>query len=137
MNAAAANAADSATGFSLAGRRILVVEDEMLVAMMVEDLLADLGCHVVGPVATVAAALRLVAEERLDGAVLDVNLGSETAYSVADALKRGGVPFVFVTGYGARGLAAGHHGHPTIQKPFRPDRFGDDLIEGLRRAGGG
>ena len=120
----------------LIGQRILVVEDEMLVAMMVEDILLDLGCEVVGPAASVGAALRLAGQERLDGAVLDVNLGSETVYLVADALKRLDVPFVFVTGYGPGGLDASHRGHPTIQKPFRPDQFGVELIEGLGRAGG-
>jgi CheY-like chemotaxis protein len=123
-----------APGLGLAGRRILVVEDEMLVAMMVEDLLTELGCEVVGPAASVAEALRLAAQGRIDGAVLDVNLGSERVYPVADELKREQVPFVFVTGYGPSGLDTGHHGHPTIQKPFRPDRFGEELADGLKRA---
>ncbi len=118
----------------LAGKRILVVEDEMMLAMMIEDLLINLGCEVVGPVASVAAALSLAGRERLDGAVLDINLGSETVYLVADTLKRSSVPYVFVTGYGPGGLDSRHRGHPTIQKPFRFDQFGAALAEGLRRA---
>lgn len=118
----------------LSGRRLLVVEDEMMVAMMVEDLLREMGCEVVGPAATVAEALHLAALADLDGAVLDVNLGSETVYPVADTLKRFQVPYVFVTGYGLNGLAMGHRDHPTIQKPFRPEQFGTDLIDGLERA---
>lgn len=120
----------------LAGQRILVVEDEALVAMLVEDLLIQQGCQVLGPAATVAEALTLVGAHRLDGAVLDVNLGRETVYSVADTLMRLHVPYVFVTGYGPAGLDAAHRGHPTIQKPFRPDRFGEDLARALIRATG-
>jgi CheY-like chemotaxis protein len=120
----------------LAGRRILVVEDEMLVAIMVEDLLTELGCEVVGPAASVADALHLVMLGHLDGAVLDVNLGSEMVYAVADLLSLTRVPYVFVTGYGSGGLDAGHQGHPTIQKPFHMDRFCDDLSQALERAAG-
>lgn len=116
---------------TLAGQRLLVVEDEMFVAMLVEDLLRDAGCTVVGPVATVADALKLVEEGGLDGAVLDVNLGSETVYPVAAALQRVAVPYVFVTGYGAAILNDTHRGHPTIQKPFDPRRFTDELLQGL------
>ena len=119
----------------LAGHRILVVEDEMLVAMLEEDLLLELGCEVIGPVASVAAALNLISQERLDGAVLDVNLGSELVYRVADKLRQSGVPYVFVTGYGPDGLEPDYRGHPTIQKPFHLDRFGGDLTDALERAG--
>lgn len=107
----------------------------MMLAMMVEDLLTELGCEVVGPAASVAEALSLVAQQdRLDGAVLDVNLGSERVYSVAETLKEQCVPYVFVTGYGPGGLEGDHRGHPTIQKPFRLDRFEGELAEGLRLA---
>ena len=105
----------------------------MLVAMMVEDLLVRQGCQVIGPAASVAEALRLLEKERPDGAVLDVNLGSETVYPVADTLARSEVPYVFVTGYGAGGLDVHRRGHPTIQKPFDPDRFGLDVLNGLTR----
>ena len=116
---------------TLADRRLLVVEDEMFVAMLIEDLLVEEGCTVVGPAASVADALKLMDGTRLDGAVLDVNLGSETVYPVADALGRAGVPFVFVTGYGAGSLIEAHRGHPTIAKPFDPSRFADELVLGL------
>jgi hypothetical protein len=66
--------------------------------------------------------------------VLDLNLGSEKVYPVAETLKRSGVPYVFVTGYRADGLDRGHRGHPTIQKPFVPDNFGAEVAAGLRRA---
>jgi CheY-like chemotaxis protein len=114
-----------------AGRRLLVVEDEMFVAMLIEDILTDLGCQVVGPAASVAEALRLAGSAPLDGAVLDVNLGTETVYPVADALQRAHVPYVFVTGYSAASLAEAHRGQPLIQKPFNPDSFATQLAQGL------
>jgi CheY-like chemotaxis protein len=119
----------------LPGLRILVVEDEMLVAMLLEDMLTSLGCQVIGPVGSVSSALRLVDSERLEAAVLDVNLGSEMVYPVADVLEAARIPYVFITGYGPTGLAGVYRDHPTIQKPFHPDRFGDDLLESFSRAG--
>jgi CheY-like chemotaxis protein len=120
----------------LTGRKILVVEDEMLIAMLLEDLLEDLGCQVLGPVANVPQALELTAKEHPDAAVLDVNLGTEPVYPVADALTRAEVPFVFVTGYGQAGLIDAYGGHATIMKPFDPETFAGELAEGLRQSEG-
>lgn len=108
----------------LKGRRILVVEDEPLVAMLVEDLLTEWGCEVIGPASTVAKGLRLVEAGGLDGALLDVNLAGEEVYPVADALVAAGTPFVFVTGYGRHGLAPAYRVFPTIQKPLNLANFG-------------
>ena len=119
---------------SLSGRRILVVEDEMFVAMLVEDLLADLGCEVVGPASSVAQVLQLLNGAALDGALLDVNLGQEKVYPVAEALRRTHVPYVFVTGYGVAGLEQAYRNDPTIQKPFDPERFGFEVAKGLQAA---
>src|SRR5690348_16116387 len=84
--------------------RILVVEDEALVALLVEDALLDEGAQIVGPAATVSDALRLIDEAKVDGridaAVLDLNLGGETALPVADRLAALGVPFLIASGYG-------------------------------------
>jgi CheY-like chemotaxis protein len=121
-------------GRGLVGRRILVVEDEIFVAMLVESLLLDLGCDVVGPASNVADALALVAGERLDAAVLDVNLGTERVFSVADRLSASAVPFVFVTGYDRTALIPAYAAHPMIQKPFEPLEFGDALAAELTRA---
>ena len=105
----------------LQGRRILVVEDEALVAMLVEDALLDAGCSVVGPVATVAEALALLEQgEMPEAAVLDLNLAGETSTPVADALTRRGVPFVVATGYGAAGLPPEHRDVPVLAKPYDP-----------------
>ena len=115
---------------ALAGLRILVVEDEPLVSMLIEDLLLDMGCVVIGPASTVAQALAL-AEQRLDAALLDVNLGAEQVYPVADALAAADVPFAFITGYGRHGLVGAHRDRPTIRKPFAPATFGREIASAL------
>jgi DNA-binding response OmpR family regulator len=84
---------------ALRGRRVLIVEDEMLVAMEIESLLRREGCAVVGPAPTVARALALLDQERPDAALLDLNLNGQAATPVAAALIKDGVPFVLVTGY--------------------------------------
>jgi CheY-like chemotaxis protein len=103
------------------GRRIMVVEDEALVAMLVEDALVDAGYSVVGPVATVQEALMLLdGGEQPEAAVLDLNLAGETSTPVADALAQRGVPFVVATGYGAAGLPPEHKDVPVLAKPYDP-----------------
>jgi CheY-like chemotaxis protein len=97
---------------------VLVVEDESLVAILLEDLLADLGCDVVGPAANTADALAHARRGGVDLALLDVNLGDgATAFALADALKAMGVPFAFVTGYGLEGVRPDLRDAPVISKP--------------------
>jgi CheY-like chemotaxis protein len=104
----------------LKGRRVLVVEDETLIAMFMETLLADLGCEVLGPVHALGPALDLVSGENdIDLAFLDVNLGGQPSFPVADALRRRGVPVVFCTGYGDAGLREVDRGAPVLRKPYR------------------
>ncbi len=108
----------------LAGTRVLVLEDETFITVMIEDLLGDLGCRIVGPAATVADALTLAEAGGIDAALLDLNLGhGETAYPVADLLSQRLVPFAFVTGYSADVLKPPHAGRPILSKPF----WGDSL----------
>jgi CheY-like chemotaxis protein len=121
------------TSSVLASRRILVVEDEPLVAMLEEDLLLEAGAEIVGPATSVAQALTLIGDGDLDGAVLDVNLGEETAFPVAERLAELGVPFVFVTGYGRQGLSERYAYRPVIRKPFRPQEFAKDVAMALMR----
>ncbi len=104
----------------LSGVRVLLVEDETLVAMLLEDMIADLGGAVVGAASRVGRALDLVRElgSEIDLAVLDVNLGGEEVFPVAAALAEAGVPFAFSTGYGSAGLPEGWRNRPTLQKPF-------------------
>ena len=105
----------------LAGRRILIVEDEPMIAMTLEDMLRDLGCEVVGTAKRVSEALQLIKTNSVDAAVLDVNLGAEKIDCVADELARRGHPFIFTTGYGQTGVPSAHHAHGMVQKPFRMD----------------
>lgn len=101
------------------GRRLLVVEDEYLIAASLARALEGRGAEVVGPAGSVRDALALVEAEgdRLDGAVLDINLRDERVYPVADALAARGVPFVFLTGYDARVIPDAHAGVPRYEKP--------------------
>jgi CheY-like chemotaxis protein len=103
----------------LQGLRILVVEDEMLVAMLMEDLLEAFGCRVVGPAASIDNALRLIMNEKIDGAMLDLNLAGNAAYPVAHELARLHIPFIFVSGYGDQELSGGYNDRPKLPKPFR------------------
>ena len=103
----------------LQGARLLVVEDEAMVAMMVEDQLTDLGCIVIGVVASVASALKAIEQSAtvLDAAVLDINLGGDKAYPIAERLMELGIPFIFATGYGVSGVAPDFTQVPTLSKP--------------------
>lgn len=114
---------------TLQGRRILIVEDEAMIAMLVEDMLADLGCAVIGPAHDLGSALALAEEATIDAAVLDVNLGGQTSFAVADALRRRGAPVIFATGYGEAGLRPGDAGAPVLRKPYRAR----DLEAALRK----
>jgi CheY-like chemotaxis protein len=104
---------------NLAGLRVLVVEDEMMVSMLIEDMLEDLGCKVVGPASRLDEALALAGVAELDCAVLDVNLGGQSIFPLADVLRAKGAPFAFATGYGDAGLREVDKGSPVLQKPFR------------------
>jgi DNA-binding response OmpR family regulator len=104
---------------ALEGVRVLVVEDEFLVATLIEDMLESAGCVVSGPIARLADALDAVDHETYDAAVLDVNLGSDRIDPVADALSRQQVPFMFVTGYNSSGLPGQHAARPRLCKPFK------------------
>jgi DNA-binding NtrC family response regulator len=108
----------------LRGRRVMIVEDELLVAMELESLLEDQGCAVVGPAPTVDRALALLDRERPDAVILDVNLDGQTAVPVAAALNARGVPFVLATGYGnAQACEPELKGAPRIDKPVSHDRL--------------
>lgn len=99
--------------------RILVIEDEMLVAMNIEDMLLALGHEVAGIAGRLAPALALAREGDFDLAMLDVNLAGEATFPVADVLRDRGIPFLFATGYGVEGLRQDYRGATVLQKPFR------------------
>ena len=106
----------------LRGRRVMIVEDEMLVAMELEALLAEEGCAVVGPAPTTARALALLDEELPDAAILDVNLDGQTAAPVAAALNAQGVPFVLASGY-SHALQPEMQGAPRLDKPVNHEKL--------------
>jgi len=120
--------------FLLAGKRVLVVEDEMLVLMAIEDLLGDLGCTSVTVAGNVAKALDLVATKSFDLATLDVNLNGQQSYPIATALSKCGIPFAFSTGYGANGLMEAHQRCPVLNKPYTKPQF-IEVIAALIEAG--
>ena len=105
------------------GRRILVVEDEFLIRMLLEDMLTDLGYELVGVAGRVDEATEMAKSKDFDLAILDVNLDGHDVYPVADLIAKRGVPFMFVTGYGGRGLPDSYRGRPTLQKPFQLDEL--------------
>jgi len=115
---------------NLEGLRVLVAEDEALVALEIRGVLDKLGCIVVGPVSSLDEALHAARGETLDAALLDVNLKGERVFAAADALSKRGIPYLFCTGYGREaGMDLRHRHAVVIRKPFRAE----DLAEGLRR----
>jgi CheY-like chemotaxis protein len=99
-------------------RCVLVVEDEGMVGMLLEDMLADLGYEVAAVAARLPDGLRRAETEAVDCAILDVNLDGRSSFPIAEALTRRGIPFLFVTGYGEKGLDREFAGHPVLAKPF-------------------
>jgi CheY-like chemotaxis protein len=120
---------------TLNGLRVLVVEDEMMVSMLIEDMLGDLGCLVVGPASRLDEAMELARLGELDCAVLDVNLGGQSIFPLADLLRERGAPYAFATGYGDAGLREVDKDSPVLQKPFREADLARILGE-LRQAVG-
>lgn len=113
---------------ALAGKRVLIVEDEMLVALLIEDFMAELGCSTVGPCGSVAMALDAIQTETFDLAVLDVNLAGEMVYPVAEILAEKRIPFLFLSGYGDEAVPAGHSDWRVCAKPFRGDELASMML---------
>lgn len=107
----------------LSGARVLVVEDEAMVSMLVEEFLEELGCEVTGIASRLDDALEKAGSLTLDLALLDVNLAGRLSYPVAELLLARGIPVVFVTGYGAAALPEALHGVPVLSKPFRRNQL--------------
>ncbi len=98
--------------------KVLLIEDEVLVALVLEDTIEGLGHEIVATAGTVQHALDVVREKHLDLAILDVNVGGQQVFPVADLLSERGIPFCFVTGYGKRGLKEPYQDCPVLMKPF-------------------
>ena len=111
------------------GSRVMVVEDELLVAMLVEETLVEHGCEIVGPFSTVETALAAARDVTADMAVLDVNLRGKRVYPVAELLEARGIPFVLMSGYGRDGVPPEHAHWVACSKPFLPG----DLMAALAK----
>ena len=120
----------------MAARRILIIEDEMMIAMMVEDFLADLGWDVVGVAGTLDRALAMVRDAVIDAAVLDVNLNGRDTFAAAEILSERHIPFVFATGYGVKGIADRFRAVPTLTKPYQRDELAAALRQAMEGVGG-
>lgn len=120
------------TADAMAGCRVLVVEDETLIAMDIEATLEALGCEVVGPTGKLETALQLAAEEMLDAAILDVTVRGGKSFAVAERLRARGIPFILASGHGDWTLPEHLRDQPRLTKPFTPA----ELEEGVRRLRG-
>jgi DNA-binding NtrC family response regulator len=121
---------------SLTDRRVLVVEDEAIISMMVEDALMDAGAVVVGPASSVEKALELIARgEPIDAAAIDMNLNGRLVTPVAQALTARGIPVVMLTGYDLAGIPDELKSLPLVSKPFSPERLVAAIGEAMAPAG--
>jgi DNA-binding response OmpR family regulator len=110
--------------------RVLIVEDETMVSMLIEDMTSDLGAEVVGPAAKIEQAMALALEADFDLAVLDVNLDGLVVYPVADVLRDRGIPFIFLTGYDSSVVPTRYQQNCVLTKPFSHDAF-SDAVNGI------
>jgi DNA-binding NtrC family response regulator len=120
----------------LDGLRVLIVEDESLLSLLLEDMLAELGCQVVGSASSVAEAIEAVGKVDAGAAILDIKLGDQKSFAVAEALAARGIPFVFATGYGDGQVEDPWRGHYVLQKPFAQDQLAEVLTRALARRSG-
>jgi DNA-binding response OmpR family regulator len=115
---------------SLLGKRVLLVEDDVLLMMSLQDMVADFGCTVADCAMSVGAALELARDTAIDIAVLDVNLQGELVTPVAELLAARGVPFIFATGYDAL-IVPSLAGRPRVAKPYRAEQIRDAMLRAL------
>lgn len=120
-------------GESVKKLRVLIIEDESLVAMLIEDMLIDLGYEIAAVAARVEQALDYARDVDVDLALLDLNLSGQRTDEVARVLAGRGVRFVFATGYGAAGVDARWEGTPVLQKPFQIEELSRAITRALRR----
>lgn len=116
----------------LAALRVLVVEDEAMVAMLIEDMLEDIGCKVVDSIASLAKACDAAATADLDLAMLDMNIAGEKVFPVARILRERRIPFLFSSGYGEAGLPAEYATYQVLSKPFSQESLKEKLVLALQ-----
>lgn len=123
---------DSGTGRA---KRVLIVEDDVMIRMLIEDMLGDLGYAAAVHAARLDDALAAARTADIDIAILDINLNGQTTGPVAEALDARGTPFIFATGYGEHGLPEAYRSRPTLKKPFQIDGLKRMLEQALSRSG--
>ena len=126
------NVAASLSQNSLQGLQVLIVEDETLVAMLIEDYLRELGCEIALSASRVAKAMKSIETCRIDAAVLDVNVAGDSISELVETLKKRGIPFILASGYGARGIGSRWPGSLVLQKPFSEADLGAALLASVR-----
>jgi CheY-like chemotaxis protein len=117
-------------------KRVLIVEDEAMISMLIEDMVLDFGCEIVGPAARLDHALTLALQAEIDIGLLDINVDGSVVFPVADVLRFRGIPFIFSTGYDFRSLPERFRNSPTLSKPFSYQNFADTLQGALSTAPG-
>jgi CheY-like chemotaxis protein len=117
----------------LSSRRVLIVEDEILILMMIEDMLTDLGCESIAVASKVDQAITLVEGQVFDAAMLDINLNGIPSYPIADALTARGVPYFFSTGNGVKDMKEGYRDQDVLKKPFTFDQLSNMFSRSLLR----
>jgi CheY-like chemotaxis protein len=117
----------------LSGRSILIIEDEMLILMMIEDMLADLGCESIAVASKIGQAMTLIDGQDFDTAMLDMNLNGIESYPIADALTARGVPYFFSTGNSPTNVKDGYRDQDVLKKPFTFDQLSNMLSRSLHR----
>jgi CheY-like chemotaxis protein len=128
---------DSQTVDRPTGLRVLIVEDDYLVSLLLEDMLTDLGHRIIGPASELANALELAQREEMDVAVLDINLRGAETYPIAAALTERAIPFIFATGYGRHSLREPYGDAPLLKKPFQQSDLESVLGEAVRAKSAG
>lgn len=121
-------------GKSAESKRVLVVEDELMIRMLLQDMLTDLGHAIAAETGRIEEALALAKQAEFDVAILDVNLNGQPVTPVVEVLLKRGVPFVFATGYGQRGVPEPYRQTPTLQKPFQADALAEAIRTVTARA---
>ena len=124
----------TSNGTAACGKRVLVVEDESMIRMLLEGMLADLGHIVAAEAGAIEEALTLARQADFDVAVLDVNLNNSPITPVVEALIERGLPFVFASGYGERGVPEAYRHSPTLQKPFQVEALAQAIDAALGSA---
>jgi CheY-like chemotaxis protein len=120
---------------AVAGKRVLVVEDELMIRMLLEGMLTDIGHTVAAEAGGIDEAVAIAKKADFDVAVLDVNLNGQPVTPVVEILVERGVPFVFASGYGQRGVPEAYRAIPTLQKPFQADALAQAIQIAMSPAG--